>query len=119
MFTQKCNLCGHEWIAASAPEGPCPNCHSRPSVTVSAQAFSEFNKKVDCYSRCDLDPTFVPGNPIYEASLEERLNDVIRACEQAKSLINLNLLRDYKGNPEKLGQREFAIGNWIVRPRFP
>lgn len=60
-------------------------------------------------------------HPIYDATPLEKVMDLIRTCEMVKSLMDtkeLHLLREYTDNPDQLKEGEFAIGNWIVRPRF-
>ncbi len=59
-------------------------------------------------------------NPIYEAPFEERLADLKKTIEQVESLLPhpamLRPVDAMENNEVKLG--EFALGNWIVRPRF-
>lgn len=64
------------------------------------------------------------NNPIYDACLADRLKDLIRSSKRMRTM----LIKDYlyitedevKENwpKEGLKEGEFAIGNWIVRPRF-
>ncbi len=58
--------------------------------------------------------------PIYDAPIEERLEDLKRAIAICESLIsNKALLRPIL-TTERPGLKEgqFAIGNWIVSPRW-
>ena len=58
-------------------------------------------------------------NPIYEAPFEERLKDLKRTIEMVESMLRQpDMLRPYGRNDEGLKDGEFALGNWIVRPRF-
>jgi len=60
-----------------------------------------------------------PGNPIYDAPIEERLADLKRAVEMAENMVaHKELLRPCIENSEGLKHGEMALGNWIVRPRF-
>lgn len=62
--------------------------------------------------------------PIYQASIEERLQSVIRCAEFCLNLHDFRREVESKFNvrmdcvEETLAPGEFAIGDWIVRPRF-
>lgn len=62
----------------------------------------------------------VPRKAIYDASPIEKLKDLKKTCEMAISYLEVvEPLR--KASPDdlrELKQDEFAIGDWIVRPRF-
>lgn len=58
---------------------------------------------------------------IYDAPIEEKLRDLIRSCQMALECFEAGLLRgDGQADRERLGlaEDEFAICDWIVRPRF-
>lgn len=86
---------------------------------MNAKDFGDLNKAIACQSNV-LDPTYVPNNPIYEADLDVRLRDVKRAAEQGLQAIAYGMVKRMCGdsNFDGLKDGEFAIGNWIVRPRF-
>lgn len=102
MFALHCSKCGHEWRAMLNLDTRCPNCRTmRPFLDYEAE-----------------DPV-PPRLEIYSAPIPERLDDLARAVRMAQNMVDHpDMTRPYVGNPEGLKEGEFAIGNWIVRPRF-
>lgn len=63
----------------------------------------------------------MPRNPIYDAPLEQQLQDLETSVKIAKNFVRMELVKDCTPEyiqGEGLQKGEFAIGNWIVRPRF-
>lgn len=62
----------------------------------------------------------LPRKAIYEASPIEKLKDLKKTCEMAISYLEVvEPLRKASPNDlRELKPDEFAIGDWIVRPRF-
>lgn len=60
--------------------------------------------------------------PIYDSSPQDKLKDLLEAVLMAQKILAMDLSR-YSTKEEQyregLTEGEFAIGNWIVRPRFP
>ncbi len=59
--------------------------------------------------------------PIYKAPIVDQLKDLKRACEMALDLIDTMPLRNIGPQDmrrEGLREGEFALCDWIVRPRF-
>lgn len=59
--------------------------------------------------------------PIYKAPLIEKLKDLRRACEIAIDLLDvvpLRMITEQDVRREGLSEGEFALCDWVVRPRF-
>lgn len=100
MFTLACEKCGHEWVAPLTEGCRCPNC-------LSMTPFQTYK----------IPKPLAPS--IYHAPFSERLADLGAAVRMAQNMVeHPDMTRPYVGAPEGLKEGEFAIGNWIVRPRF-
>lgn len=58
------------------------------------------------------------SKPIYDAPIDERLADLKQIIESAQKFLRLETMRPCTDNAEGLEPGEFALGNWIIRPRF-
>ena len=59
--------------------------------------------------------------PIYDAPIEERLRNILSACQMALECFNDEILRDSTPGElaaEGLEADEMAVCDWIIRPRF-
>lgn len=71
------------------------------------------------------DITKMPRNPIYDAPIDQQLMDIEMCARSCRGMVKNQIMESScwerpvdPANSEGLNEGEFAIGNWIVRPRF-